>query len=106
MVPPSRVCMMDARDPVRSHENLPQLPPAYMPHNGTDVPSQRVSSLSALFSPQSVAVVGASDNSTRIGRRLLRDLITGGFTGQVAARESQAGDRTRARGRIQCQERA
>src|SRR5690554_4127294 len=38
---------------------------------------------SALFSPRSVAIVGASDNPTRIGGRPLRYLREAGFAGAV-----------------------
>jgi acetate---CoA ligase (ADP-forming) len=40
-------------------------------------------SLSALFEPQSVAVVGASSDAERIGGRVLRFLLESGFKGQL-----------------------
>ncbi|BCH23892.1 hypothetical protein MesoLjLc_35560 [Mesorhizobium sp. L-8-10] len=43
----------------------------------------RTESLSALLSPSSVALVGASDDVTRIGGRPLRYLREGGFAGAV-----------------------
>lgn len=43
----------------------------------------RVNALECLFSPRSVAVVGASQDSRRIRGRLLRQLLDGGFAGPV-----------------------
>jgi acetate---CoA ligase (ADP-forming) len=45
--------------------------------------ADRVESLSALFHPRSVVVVGASDNPERIGGRLLRYLIEARFEGEI-----------------------
>ncbi|MGY2488978.1 acetate--CoA ligase family protein [Cupriavidus sp. CP313] len=39
--------------------------------------------LSALFEPESVAIIGASDDSTRIGGRPLRYLLDAGFAGGI-----------------------
>ncbi|WP_256839147.1 acetate--CoA ligase family protein [Ornithinimicrobium faecis] len=39
--------------------------------------------LQRLFEPQSIAIVGASDNPTRVGGRILRFLRAGGYTGKV-----------------------
>jgi len=39
--------------------------------------------LDALFCPRSVAVVGASNRHGSIGREVLRNLVSGGFTGKV-----------------------
>ena len=47
--------------------------------------SSRPRGLDALMSPQSVAVIGASDDPTRIGGRPLRYLLDGGFEGAVHA---------------------
>jgi acyl-CoA synthetase (NDP forming) len=46
-------------------------------------PPARLASLDALFRPRSVAVVGASDDASRIGGRLLRMLVDGGFGGKI-----------------------
>ncbi|MCL1143122.1 bifunctional acetate--CoA ligase family protein/GNAT family N-acetyltransferase [Shewanella gaetbuli] len=43
--------------------------------------SQR--SILAVFKPKSVAVIGASDNPTRAGRAIMRNLLTGGFSGPI-----------------------
>lgn len=43
----------------------------------------RTASLAPLFAPRSVALVGASENATRIGGRPLRYLRDGGFNGAV-----------------------
>lgn len=40
-------------------------------------------SLDSVFAPRSVAVVGASDDVARIGGRVLRHLLSGGFKGRV-----------------------
>ena len=39
--------------------------------------------LDAIFRPRSVAVVGATNRAGSIGREVIRNLITGGFTGKV-----------------------
>lgn len=44
---------------------------------------KRASGISALLSPESVALVGASDDVTRIGGRPLRYLREGGFAGSI-----------------------
>lgn len=44
---------------------------------------QERGSLSALFEPRSIAVIGASDDGSRIGGRPLRFLANGGFAGPV-----------------------
>jgi acyl-CoA synthetase (NDP forming) len=41
--------------------------------------------LRALFDPRSIAVVGASTNPARVGARVLRFLVEGGYTGDVMA---------------------
>ena len=43
--------------------------------------SQR--SIVSLFKPTSVAVIGASDNPTRAGRAIMRNLLSGGFSGPI-----------------------
>ncbi|QIR14493.1 bifunctional acetate--CoA ligase family protein/GNAT family N-acetyltransferase [Shewanella aestuarii] len=43
--------------------------------------SQR--SIVALFKPTSVAVIGASDNPNRAGRAIMRNLLSGGFSGPI-----------------------
>jgi acetyltransferase len=43
--------------------------------------SQR--SILALFKPTSVAVIGASDSPTRAGRAVMRNLLSGGFSGPI-----------------------
>jgi acetyltransferase len=40
--------------------------------------------LEAIFAPQSVAVVGASPDPTKLGHRVLRNILENGFGGQVA----------------------
>jgi len=45
--------------------------------------TDRAATLDALFSPRSIALVGASDNVARIGGRPLRYLRTSGFAGPV-----------------------
>lgn len=45
--------------------------------------STQAHALSALFSPESVAVIGASSDPDRIGGRVLRFLIEAGFRGQL-----------------------
>lgn len=42
-----------------------------------------MNSLDSLFSPRSVAIVGASDNAARIGGRPLRYLLSSGFEGAI-----------------------
>ena len=39
--------------------------------------------LSPIFSPQSVAVIGATENLGSVGRTILENLIKGGFTGAI-----------------------
>jgi acetyltransferase len=39
--------------------------------------------LEAIFAPRSVAVVGASPDSTRLGHQVLKNIIKNGFTGRV-----------------------
>ena len=39
--------------------------------------------LSPIFSPQSVAVIGATENPGSVGRTILENLIKGGFTGPI-----------------------
>jgi acetate---CoA ligase (ADP-forming) len=39
--------------------------------------------LEAIFSPQSVAVIGASPDSSRLGNRVLRNILEHGYTGAV-----------------------
>ncbi|MES2537123.1 MAG: acetate--CoA ligase family protein [Pseudomonadota bacterium] len=46
-------------------------------------PAKKFSSLSALFEPKSVAVIGASDDPSRIGGRPLQYLKRAGFAGAV-----------------------
>ena len=43
----------------------------------------RMASISALFEPTSVAVIGASDDPTRIGGRPIRYLREAGFGGAI-----------------------
>ena len=43
----------------------------------------RAGSLASLFAPQSVALIGASDDVARIGGRPLRYLREGGFKGAI-----------------------
>ena len=46
-------------------------------HHTTDRP------LSPIFSPQSVAVIGATENPGSVGRTILENLIKGGFPGKI-----------------------
>ena len=39
--------------------------------------------LSPIFSPQSVAVIGATENPGSVGRNILENLIKGGFPGKI-----------------------
>ena len=39
--------------------------------------------LSRLFEPQTVAVVGASDDPTKFGNRVMRSILEGGFKGDL-----------------------
>ena len=39
--------------------------------------------LSSIFSPQSVAVIGATENPGSVGRTILENLIKGGFAGAI-----------------------
>ena len=39
--------------------------------------------MSAFFTPASIAVIGASDDPTRIGGRPIRNLILGGYAGKI-----------------------
>jgi acetyltransferase len=45
--------------------------------------------LDRVFQPRRVAVVGASDDRTKVGYTVLRNLITGGFGGVVYPVNSQ-----------------
>ncbi|WP_432495674.1 GNAT family N-acetyltransferase [Kineococcus gypseus] len=47
-------------------------------------------SVQALLSPSSVVVVGASRTPGSVGHRLLADVVTGGFTGEVHAVNAEA----------------
>jgi len=40
-------------------------------------------SMKALFNPRSVAVIGASDNSDKLGFHVMKSLINGGFLGKI-----------------------
>src|SRR5262249_31559974 len=42
-----------------------------------------VASLTPLFQPRAVAVVGASRNPVSLGRRVLHSMVSGGFTGPI-----------------------
>jgi acyl-CoA synthetase (NDP forming) len=50
-----------------------------------------VASLRQLLGPESVAVVGASRHPGNIGRAILRNIVSGGFSGSVYAVNSHAG---------------
>src|SRR5690348_3364959 len=43
----------------------------------------KAADLSPLFRPRTVAVVGASDDTTRIGGRVLRNLVAHGYQGRL-----------------------
>ena len=49
-----------------------------------------VASLRPLFAPESVAVIGASRHPGGVGRAILRNIMTGGYAGQVWAVNPQA----------------
>ena len=49
----------------------------------SSTPSHRMHALSPLFTPASVAVIGASSDADRIGGRVLRFLIEAGFQGKL-----------------------
>ena len=49
-----------------------------------------VASLRPLFAPESVAVIGASRHPSGVGRAILRNIMTGGYAGQVWAVNPQA----------------
>ena len=49
----------------------------------TNVPTRDDASLDALFAPRSVAILGASDDPTRIGGRPLAYLLQAGFKGAI-----------------------
>lgn len=54
--------------------------------NGTSASTPRVASsldLTPLFAPRAVAVIGASGDPSKWGGSLLRNVITGGFTGPI-----------------------
>jgi len=44
---------------------------------------ESVSDVSAFFSPRSIAIIGASDDPTKIGGRPIRNLVLGGYDGVV-----------------------
>ncbi len=44
---------------------------------------QKDVSLKALFQPESVAVIGASDNPAKLGHEILKNIIDGGFQGAI-----------------------
>ena len=44
---------------------------------------KNTSSLKPLFEPQSIAIVGASQNPDKIGHKILKNAITGGFKGKI-----------------------
>ena len=46
-------------------------------------PTKMTDSLLPLFSPQSIAVIGASDDASKYGHRVLRNILDGGFEGRV-----------------------
>jgi acyl-CoA synthetase (NDP forming) len=46
-------------------------------------PGRQTPNLDAVFAPRGVAVVGASDDVTKWGGSLLRNLIDGGYTGRI-----------------------
>jgi acetate---CoA ligase (ADP-forming) len=50
------------------------------------------SSLRPLFEPRSVAVIGASQDPSRIGGRTLSYLIKGGFTGRIVPVNAKRGE--------------
>jgi acetyltransferase len=39
--------------------------------------------LEAIFTPQSVAVVGASPDPTKLGHRVLKNVVENGYTGRI-----------------------
>ncbi len=41
--------------------------------------------LEAIFAPQSLAVVGASPDPTKLGHRVLRNIVDNGYTGRIVA---------------------
>lgn len=41
--------------------------------------------LNALFSPESIAVIGVSENPTKLGHVILKNIIDGGYTGKLYA---------------------
>lgn len=49
-------------------------------------------SVQALFTPRSIAVVGAGRRSTTIGHRLLEYLVAGGYTGRLAVVHPEASE--------------
>lgn len=51
---------------------------------GSDiVPPKKAKSLVGFFNPKSVAVVGASNNTAKIGYQIIHNIIEGGFKGEV-----------------------
>jgi acetyltransferase len=48
-----------------------------------NVNANKVKSLEGFFHPKSVAVVGASNNTTKIGYQIIHNIIEGGFKGDV-----------------------
>lgn len=50
------------------------------------------SSLDAFFRPRTVAVVGASNNPDKAGNRIMRTLLGGGFTGEIAPVNVRGGE--------------
>ncbi len=49
----------------------------------TQISSASAKNLQALFKPQSVAVIGASAHPQKIGHKILKNIINGGFTGEI-----------------------
>ncbi|MFX1563122.1 MAG: acetate--CoA ligase family protein [Promethearchaeota archaeon] len=47
------------------------------------MPTEDISSLSPLFQPHSIAVIGATDKAGRIGFQLVKNLVNGRFPGKV-----------------------
>jgi len=39
--------------------------------------------LEAIFAPQSIAIVGASPDSTKLGHRVLRDVVDNDYAGRI-----------------------